>query len=116
MDPKDAAAICRDENGFVWLGMVDPSPEELDNVQTTFGLHELAVEDAQSFHLRPKVETYEGGVTFVVLRTARYVDDREEVEFGVVSIFVGPGFITCSTRTLADAFAAMYDRRSGSPV
>ena len=44
-------------------------------MQDTFGLHELAVEDAQSFHLRPKVEAYEGGITFVVLRTARYVDE-----------------------------------------
>jgi len=78
---------------FVWLGMVEPSEEELGRVQDIFGLHELAVEDAQSFHLRPKVETYEGDVTFVVLRTARYVDERDEVEFGEVSIFVGPGFI-----------------------
>ena len=68
-------------------------PEELEHVQEAFGLHELAVEDAQSFHLRPKVETYEGGITFVVLRTARYVDELEEVEFGEVSIFIGPGFI-----------------------
>ena len=44
-------------------------------MQATFGLHELAVEDAQSFHLRPKVEQYEDGVCFVVLRTARYDDD-----------------------------------------
>jgi magnesium transporter len=93
METTEAAAIARDDAGFVWLGMVEPSPEELDGVQTEFGLHELAVEDAQSFHLRPKVESYEGGITFVVLRTARYVDEREEVEFGEVSIFVGPGFI-----------------------
>lgn len=93
MSTEEAAAICRAEPGFVWLGMVEPSPEELAAVQDTFGLHELAVEDAQSFHLRPKVETYEGGITFVVLRTARYVDDREEVEFGEVAMFVGPGFI-----------------------
>jgi len=93
MDTRDAAAICRNEEGFVWLGMVEPSPQELESVQTTFGLHELAVEDAQSFHLRPKVEQYEGAVTFVVLRTARYVDEREEVEFGEISIFVGPGFV-----------------------
>jgi magnesium transporter len=93
MDPAEAAAICRNDPGFVWLGMVEPSPEELASVQDTFGLHDLAVEDAQSFHLRPKVEAYEGGVTFVVLRTARYVDEAEEVEFGEVSIFVGPGFI-----------------------
>jgi magnesium transporter len=106
MDPKEAASICRNENGFVWLGMFEPSPEELENVQTTFGLHELAVEDAQSFHLRPKVETYEGGVTFVVLRTARYVDEREEVEFGEVSIFVGPGFIISVRQGITDLHGA----------
>ena len=93
MEPRDAAAICRHEEGFVWLGMVDPAPEELASVQDIFGLHELAVEDAQSFHLRPKVEQYEGEITFVVLRTARYVDEREEVEFGEISLFVGPGFV-----------------------
>src|SRR6185436_14253429 len=93
MAPEEAATICKQDPGFVWLGMVEPSEEELSRVQDIFGLHELAVEDAQSFHLRPKVEAYEGDVTFVVLRTARYVDEREEVEFGEVSIFVGPGFI-----------------------
>ncbi len=93
METAEAAAICRDDPGFIWLGMVEPSPEELEGVQLEFGLHELAVEDAQSFHLRPKVETYEGGITFVVLRTARYVEASEEVEFGEVSIFIGPGFI-----------------------
>jgi magnesium transporter len=106
MEPEAAAAICRNEPGFVWLGMVEPSPEELDSVQTLFGLHELAVEDAQSFHLRPKVETYEGGVTFVVLRTARYVDEREEVEFGEVAIFVGPGFIISVRQGITDLHGA----------
>jgi magnesium transporter len=93
MDPRDAAEICRVQPGFVWLGMVEPSAEELASVQEIFGLHELAVEDAQSFHLRPKVEQYEGGIFFVVLRTARYVDEDEEVEFGEISLFVGPGFV-----------------------
>src|SRR4051794_33043107 len=93
IEPAHAAEIARCEPGFIWLGMVEPSPEELGAVQDEFGLHELAVEDAQSFHLRPKVEQYEGGIAFVVLRTARYVDEREEVEFGEVSIFIGPGFV-----------------------
>src|SRR3954464_2602700 len=93
MAPEEAARICKQDPGFVWLGMVEPSDAELGQVQEIFGLHELAVEDAQSFHLRPKVEAYEGDITFVVLRTARYVDGREEVEFGEGSIFVGPGFI-----------------------
>ncbi len=107
MDLDEAAAICaRGGDGFVWLGMVEPSEEELTDVQDIFGLHELAVEDAQSFHLRPKVETYEGGITFVVLRTARYVDEREEVEFGEVSIFVGPGFIISVRQGVTDLHGA----------
>src|SRR3954452_8828877 len=106
MEPEDAAAICREQPGFVWLGMVEPSEDELVHVQTLFGLHELAVEDAQSFHLRPKVETYEGGVTFVVLRTARYVDEREEVDFGEISIFVGPGFIISVRQGITDLHGA----------
>jgi magnesium transporter len=93
MRPEDAAAICREEAGFIWLGMVEPSPEELAQMQDTFGLHELAVEDAQSFHLRPKIEQYEEGVSFVVLRTARYVEEREEIDFGEISVFISSRFV-----------------------
>jgi magnesium transporter len=89
---EEAAARCH-EGGFVWLGMFEPRPEELEQVRERFDLHELAVEDAQSYHLRPKIEQYEGDVYFVILRTARYDDEREEVEFGEISIFVGPRFV-----------------------
>jgi magnesium transporter len=93
MSLEQAADICAETPGFIWLGMFEPSPEELANVQDRFGLHELAVEDAQSFHLRPKVEQYGGGIAFVVLRTARYVDETEEVEFGEISLFIGRSFV-----------------------
>jgi magnesium transporter len=95
MELDRAAAICAEGgDGFVWMGLFEPEPDELALVQDHFGLHDLAVEDAQSFHLRPKVEQYEdGAVYFVVLRTARYVDEREEVEFGEVSIFMSRSFV-----------------------
>ena len=95
---SDEAALQIYQGGFVWLGMFEPSGEELDEVRYTvitkfrsdedadlaeidlatvtvvtggaqddqlhaFGLHELAVEDAKSFHLRPKVEEYESAVS-----------------------------------------------------
>ncbi len=89
-----AAAICAETDGFVWLGLFEPNPEELADVQRRFGLHELAVEDAQNFHLRPKIERYdEGAVLFTVLRTARYVEEREDVEMGEVSVFLSSRFV-----------------------
>jgi magnesium transporter len=49
---EEAAARCG-QGGFVWLGIVEPDGDELDQVRDQFGLHELAVEDAQTYHLRP---------------------------------------------------------------
>jgi magnesium transporter len=91
--PIDEAArrSCEDD-GFVWLGLHDPDPDELREVAERFDLPELAVEDAMQAHQRPKLEDYENGY-FLVLHTARYLDDREEVEFGEVHVFTGPGFV-----------------------
>ena len=72
----DEATLQCFQGGFVWLGIFEPSREELDEVRESFGLHELAVEDAKTWHLRPKVEEYETGVQLVILRTARYNHDQ----------------------------------------
>src|SRR5215216_4599327 len=96
MELDRAADICtRGDDGFIWVGLFEPEPDELELVQHQFGLHDLAVEDAQSFHLRPKVEQYDDDerVLFVVLRTARYDDDHEEVDFGEVSVFMSERFV-----------------------
>jgi len=87
------AASRRGQGGFVWLGLFEPTEEELAQVRDTFGLHELAVEDAQTFHMRPKVETYDEDVRLVILRTARYDDAAEEVDFGEISVFLAPTFV-----------------------
>ena len=89
----EEAAARRDEGGFVWLGLFEPGPEELAQVRETFGLHELAVEDAQNFHQRPKIENYDNDVRLVILRTARYDDDTEKIDFGHVGVFVAPTFV-----------------------
>src|ERR1044072_972839 len=86
----EAAERARTEDGLVWLGMHDPAPEELLEVAKRFDLPPLAVEDAMQAHQRPKIEDYAKGY-FLVLHTARYIDSTEEVEFGEVHVFTGPG-------------------------
>jgi len=58
MSFEEAAARTK-EGGFVWLGLFEPGAEELAQVRDTFGLHELAIEDAQNMHVRPKIDTYD---------------------------------------------------------
>jgi hypothetical protein len=55
---EEAAAFCG-QGGFVRLGLFEHSDEELAQVRDTFGLHELAVEHVQNFHIRPKIELYD---------------------------------------------------------
>ena len=94
IEVSQAAEIARGDEGFVWIGVAEPTAEELHELQESFGLNELAVEDAQSFHLRPKLELYEEPqVLFAAVRSARYDDQHEAVEFGEVSIFLHSRFV-----------------------
>jgi magnesium transporter len=91
-DLEHAAAEARAAGGFVWLGMLEPSAEELERVAGAFGLHELAVEDAVKAHQRPKVELYDDTL-FVVVKTARYADPDEVIEIGELLIFLNRAFV-----------------------
>ena len=51
---------------FVWVALLDATTEELSEMKQEFDLHELAVEDAQHGHQRPKIEEF-GDSLFVVL-------------------------------------------------
>jgi magnesium transporter len=88
----EVRTACRRQNSFVWLGLYEPTEEEFTAVSRAFDLHELAVEDAIKAHQRPKLELYETCL-FVVLKTARYLEAEESVEFGEILVFVGEGFV-----------------------
>ncbi|MCU0267084.1 MAG: magnesium/cobalt transporter CorA [Acidimicrobiales bacterium] len=79
-------------HSFVWIGLYEPTEAEFSDAQKYFELHELAVEDSVSAHQRPKLEIYDESV-FIVLKTARYLDEEETVDFGEIQIFIGPGFL-----------------------
>jgi magnesium transporter len=94
LTPEQAAEL-RNTAGsgeFVWIGIHEPEPGDLERLQELFGLHELAVEDARMAHQRPKIEDYDEDV-FVVLKTAHYHEDREVVHFGEIAMFAGRGYV-----------------------
>src|SRR6266705_3476271 len=111
---EEAAARCG-QGGFVWLGLFEPGEEELAQVRDTFGLHELAVEDAQNFHMRPKIELYDHDVRLVILRTARYDDDAEEVGFGEISVFLAPTFVITVRQGVASELRGARQRLEHRP-
>ena len=91
-DLHELRASISDEGDFVWVGLHQPTEEELEDVAIAFGLHPLAVEDAFKAHQRPKLERYEESL-FLVLKTLWYVDEEDAVETGEINIFVGHDFV-----------------------
>jgi magnesium transporter len=102
---QEAYEACREQQGLAWIGLYEPTVEELSSVAEEFELHPLAVEDAIKAHQRPKLERY-GETLFVVLRPARYIDESETVEFGEIHVFVGPDFVV----TVRHGKASTLDR------
>jgi magnesium transporter len=91
IDLERALECVKSDQGFVWLGMLEPTKEELAAASRAFNLPKLAVEDTVHAHQRPKLEEYEGHF-FVVLKTSRYDEAQERVHFGEIHIFLGPGY------------------------
>lgn len=75
---------------FVWVALRDPDEDELEAMQSQFGLHDLAVEDAHHGHQRPKIEEY-GQSLFAVLHMIE--NGREELTVGEVGIFAGANYV-----------------------
>jgi len=74
---SDVLAV--DDGSFVWVGLYEPEDALLDKLQEEFALHDLAVEDAQHAHQRPKIEAY-GNSLFVAMHTAQVVEGH--IRFG----------------------------------
>ncbi|WP_233498615.1 magnesium/cobalt transporter CorA [Blastococcus sp. TF02A-26] len=98
VEPGEALAAAVEQGGYVWLGLYEPTEDELESIADRYGLHPLAVEDAVFAHQRPKLERYDEDL-FMVLKTATYVEhDRltatsEVVDTGEVMVFLGEHYV-----------------------
>jgi magnesium transporter len=107
-----AAECAKSGEGFVWLGLKDPTAEELAAAAQAFDLAALAVEDAAETHQRPKLEEYDGRF-FMVLKTAWYEEAKEEVHFGEIHLFLGPNYVVTMRHGEASDLRPARERLEG---
>ncbi|MCW2783693.1 MAG: corA [Marmoricola sp.] len=81
-----------DPGDFVWVGLHEPTVQEMRAVAELYDLHPLAVEDAVTAHQRPKLERYDDSL-FLTLKTLWYVDEDDAVETGEINVFIGHDFV-----------------------
>jgi magnesium transporter len=110
--PSEIHANLAQPGRFVWVALKDPDASEIEIVQREFGLHELAVEDAQHGHQRPKIEEY-GSSIFIVLHVVE--PGQSDLQAGEVAIFVGPGYIVSVRRGAQQGFTDVRRRCEQEP-
>lgn len=108
----DISEALQQSDTFIWLGLVEPDRELMLHVQQEFDLHELAVEDAQKAHQRPKIEEY-GDTLFVVLHTVALNGDT--VDFGETHVFVGSRFVVTVRHGASSGYAGVRRKTEATP-
>lgn len=101
-----------DKSEFVWIGLVEPSVEELASLAECYGLHPLAVEDALKADQLPKVDIYKDQL-FVVARTAHL--DGETIRYGETAIFVGHSHVITVRHGSARAHTPLREQLEAAP-
>ncbi len=89
----EALAFSQEAPGRIALCLFPaPTSEDIDELAAAWSLHPVLAEDLHQAGQRPKLERY-GDVLFVVVRSARYVDDVEEVDFSEFHVLVRPNSV-----------------------
>ncbi|PAY03816.1 magnesium and cobalt transport protein CorA [Bradyrhizobium sp. UFLA03-84] len=109
----DEAASWRNKpDHVVWIGLHEPDMALLSRLQRQFQLHDLAIEDADHAHQRPKIEQY-GDALFIVARTAQL--EGESIAFGETHLFVGEGYIVSVRHGASTSYAPVRERCESCP-
>jgi len=98
----------------VWLDLNDPDQDDLTVLSEEFGLHPLAVEDAEHEHQRTKLDRYQGFL-FLTAYGVRLDDASGELRTSELSAFItGRALITIRKDDGFD-IGAVVDYWDGSP-
>lgn len=93
---------------FDWVGLANPTIEEMEAIRGRFGLHPLAVEDALNAAQMPKVESY-GKHLFIVARTAG-IEEGETIAYGQTALFLSCDFLITVRIGSTRAHVALRER------
>src|SRR5215217_3436353 len=74
------------DDGVAWIDLYKPTQQEFESVAQELELPARGKEEAIEPQQRPKLLRY-GDSLFVMLETARYLDDPEKVEFSEIHVW-----------------------------
>jgi magnesium transporter len=102
------------DDGVAWIDLYKPTQGEFESVAQELELPPRVIESAIKPQQRPKLVRYSDSL-FVVLKTARYLDEPEKVEFSEIHVLVGKDFIVTVRYEEIPALEEVRRRLEGEP-
>ena len=102
------------DGDFVWIGLSEARPAELERLAEDYSLDPLAVEDTLSGKQRPKLDEYSEH-TFLLLKTVAYDTQSERVVLGDVSLYVSAAFVIAVRHGEALPLKSVRDQLEANP-
>jgi magnesium transporter len=106
----DLAALVADPNTFVWVDLVEPAEGDLRAAAATFGLTDLAVDDALHSRMRPKIERYEGFYFLSVIALEAPSAPGRSVGLSEIGVFLSDSFAITIRKAPAHDIAVVSER------
>lgn len=76
----------------VWLHLVEPDEETIEQARETLGIHRIAAADVASGRQQPKVQMFEEHL-FVMLWSILHNPKTDELELGQTYLYIGDGWL-----------------------
>jgi magnesium transporter len=114
MSLGDAGKLARQTEGFVWVALSDPAPDELDELGAAFGVQRFALEGTPEDHQRPKLE-HHGERTNLTVTTVCHDETGTQLEIGAVDIVVGARYAIAIGQSSPDALEGASERLRARP-
>src|ERR671920_416750 len=111
---QETYEVLRQLDGVAWIDLYNPTQEEFEPIAQELELPSRVIEDAIKPQQRPKLVRY-GHSLFVVLKTARYLDQPERVDFSEAHVLVGKDFVVTVRYEEIQALEEVRRRLEGEP-
>ncbi len=114
--PELVSAWQQDTGSTIWLDCADePVAAERQLLQECFGLHPLAIQDAERLRHPPKVESFES-FTFILLKGLNA--DSEALDFSTIqlALFIGERFLVTRRSGESRSTNSVFEETTGNPA
>ncbi len=114
LGPEDLRRALDEPDTMAWLDLEGASADEIQALEKTFGLHPLAVEDAQNPATRPKIEEYDSFL-FLVTRGVNHTPGEKAFDLFPLFVFLNRRLIVTVHDRPTHSVATARDRLRKHP-